>query len=57
MKMLTAGAPPPAAVIQGMEALGFDVTHVWFDGGLWAVGELHVEQQVGWSRRGEEGDD
>jgi hypothetical protein len=29
VKMLTAGAPPPAAVIQGMEALGFDITHVY----------------------------
>ena len=29
VKMLTAGAPPPAAVIQGMESLGFDITHVY----------------------------
>ena len=29
VKMLTAGAPPPAAVIQGMEGLGFDITHVY----------------------------
>ncbi len=29
VKVMTAGAPPPAAVIQGMEALGFEVTHVY----------------------------
>jgi len=29
VKMLTAGSSPPAAVIQAMEALGFDVTHVY----------------------------
>ncbi|MEM7441823.1 MAG: acyl-CoA synthetase [Pseudomonadota bacterium] len=29
VNMMTAGAPPPAAVIQGMEALGFAVTHVY----------------------------
>jgi len=29
VKMLTAGAPPPAAVIEGMEGLGFDITHVY----------------------------
>ena len=29
VKVMTAGAPPPAAVLQGMEALGFDVTHVY----------------------------
>ena len=29
IKMLTAGAPPPSAVIQGMESLGFDITHVY----------------------------
>ena len=28
-KMFTAGAPPPAAVIELMEDLGFDVTHVY----------------------------
>ncbi len=27
--MMTAGAPPPAAVIEGMEGLGFAVTHVY----------------------------
>ena len=27
--MMTAGAAPPAAVIEGMEALGFDITHVY----------------------------
>jgi 3-(methylthio)propionyl---CoA ligase len=27
--MMTAGAPPPAAVIEGMEGLGFDITHVY----------------------------
>jgi fatty-acyl-CoA synthase len=29
IEMMTAGAPPPAAVIEGMEALGFHVTHVY----------------------------
>jgi fatty-acyl-CoA synthase len=29
IKMMTAGAPPPAAVIEGMEALGFHITHVY----------------------------
>jgi len=29
VKVMTAGAPPPAAVIQSMEALGFDVIHVY----------------------------
>jgi fatty-acyl-CoA synthase len=29
VKIMTAGAPPPAAVIQGMEEMGFDVTHVY----------------------------
>ena len=29
IKVMTAGAAPPAAVIQGMEALGFDVTQVY----------------------------
>ncbi|MGB9643969.1 MAG: acyl-CoA synthetase [Stellaceae bacterium] len=29
IEMLTAGAPPPAAVIEGMEALGFHITHVY----------------------------
>jgi fatty-acyl-CoA synthase len=29
IEMMTAGAPPPAAVIQGMEALGFYITHVY----------------------------
>jgi fatty-acyl-CoA synthase len=29
VKMLTAGAPPPAAVIEGIESLGFDITHVY----------------------------
>lgn len=29
VKVMTAGAPPPAAVIQGMEELGFDVTQVY----------------------------
>jgi fatty-acyl-CoA synthase len=29
VKVMTAGAAPPAAVIQGMEELGFEVTHVY----------------------------
>jgi fatty-acyl-CoA synthase len=29
VKMMTAGAAPPAAVIEGMERLGFDITHVY----------------------------
>lgn len=29
IKVLTGGAPPPAAVIQGMESLGFNVTQVY----------------------------
>ena len=29
VKVMTAGVPPPAAVIQGMEALGINVTHVY----------------------------
>ena len=29
IRMMTAGAPPPAAVLEGMERLGFDVTHVY----------------------------
>ncbi len=29
VEMMTAGAPPPAAVIEGMEALGFRITHVY----------------------------
>jgi fatty-acyl-CoA synthase len=29
VKMMTAGAAPPAAVIEGMEKLGFKVTHVY----------------------------
>lgn len=29
IKAMTAGAPPPAAVIQGMEALGFDITQTY----------------------------
>src|SRR5947209_15141033 len=29
IEMMTAGAPPPAAVIGGMEALGFHITHVY----------------------------
>jgi fatty-acyl-CoA synthase len=29
VKMMTAGAAPPAAVIQGMEARGFHITHVY----------------------------
>jgi fatty-acyl-CoA synthase len=29
VRMMTAGAPPPAAVLEGMEQLGFDVTHVY----------------------------
>jgi len=29
LKVLTAGSPPPAAVIQGMESLGFDVTQAY----------------------------
>jgi fatty-acyl-CoA synthase len=29
IEMMTAGAPPPAAVIEGMEALGFRITHVY----------------------------
>ena len=27
--MMTAGAAPPAAVIEGMEQLGFEITHVY----------------------------
>jgi fatty-acyl-CoA synthase len=29
IEMMTAGAPPPAAVIEGMETLGFHITHVY----------------------------
>ena len=29
VKVMTAGAAPPAAVIAGMESMGFDVTHVY----------------------------
>jgi fatty-acyl-CoA synthase len=29
IEMMTAGAPPPAAVIEGMEALRFGITHVY----------------------------
>jgi fatty-acyl-CoA synthase len=29
VEMMTAGAPPPAAVIEGMEVLGFHITHVY----------------------------
>ncbi len=29
VKVMTAGAPPPAAVIQSMEEMGFDVIHVY----------------------------
>src|SRR5262245_11349574 len=29
VEMMTAGAPPPAAVIEGMEARGFHITHVY----------------------------
>jgi fatty-acyl-CoA synthase len=29
VEMMTAGAPPPAAVIEGMEDLGFHITHVY----------------------------
>ncbi|HXP31204.1 MAG TPA: acyl-CoA synthetase [Stellaceae bacterium] len=29
IKLMTAGAAPPAAVIEGMEKLGFDITHVY----------------------------
>lgn len=29
VRMFTAGAPPPPAVIEGMEALGMDITHVY----------------------------
>ncbi|HLN22699.1 MAG TPA: acyl-CoA synthetase [Patescibacteria group bacterium] len=29
VKVMTAGAAPPAAVIEGMERMGFDVTHVY----------------------------
>ena len=29
IRMMTAAAPPPAAVIEGMERLGFDITHVY----------------------------
>jgi fatty-acyl-CoA synthase len=29
IEMMTAGAPPPAAVIEGMEGLGFRITHVY----------------------------
>ena len=29
IEMMTAGAAPPAAVIEGMEGLGFYITHVY----------------------------
>ena len=29
VRIMTAGAPPPAAVIAGIEAMGFEVTHVY----------------------------
>lgn len=29
VKVMTAGAPPPASIIQGMQAQGIDVTHVY----------------------------
>jgi fatty-acyl-CoA synthase len=29
LEMMTAGASPPAAVIEGMESLGFHITHVY----------------------------
>jgi fatty-acyl-CoA synthase len=29
IEMMTSGAPPPAAVIEGMEGLGFHITHVY----------------------------
>ncbi len=29
IRMMTAAAPPPAAVLEGMERLGFEVTHVY----------------------------
>jgi fatty-acyl-CoA synthase len=29
IEMMTAGAPPPAAIIEGMEQLGFRITHVY----------------------------
>jgi fatty-acyl-CoA synthase len=29
IEMMTAGAPPPAAVIEGMEGIGFHITHVY----------------------------
>jgi fatty-acyl-CoA synthase len=29
VRIMTAGAPPPAAVIAGVEAMGFEVTHVY----------------------------
>jgi len=29
VRMMTAGAAPPAAVLEGMEGLGFDITHVY----------------------------
>jgi fatty-acyl-CoA synthase len=29
IEMMTSGAPPPAAVIEGMEELGFHITHVY----------------------------
>jgi fatty-acyl-CoA synthase len=29
VEMMTAGAPPPAAVIEGMEGVGFHITHVY----------------------------
>jgi fatty-acyl-CoA synthase len=29
LRMMTAGAAPPAAVIEGMERLGFEITHVY----------------------------
>ena len=29
VRMMTAGAPPPAAILEGMERLGFEITHVY----------------------------
>ncbi|MBV9783933.1 MAG: acyl-CoA synthetase [Acidisphaera sp.] len=29
IRMMTAGAPPPAAILEGMERIGFDITHVY----------------------------
>ena len=47
VKMMTAGAAPPAAVVGSMESLGFDVTHTYgADGGLRSDHRLRMEIRV-----------